>query len=89
MDREFDPARYDRRLSGLRLVRTNRKVRGEVDGDRFLVTGVLELLELSAQNHLCDAERGHYPVHFNPIGLEDCVEADSLGIVLSLSERPR
>jgi hypothetical protein len=68
VDREFDPAPYDRHLSGLRLVRTNRKVRVEVDGDRLLVTGRPELLRLFAQNLLCDAERGHYPVHFDPIG---------------------
>jgi hypothetical protein len=89
VDQAFDPAPYDRCLSGLRLVRTNGKIRIAIDGDRLLVTGKLELLELFAANLPCDAERAPCHNHFDPQGMGDTIEADSLGIVLSLSERPR
>ncbi len=87
VDKDFDPAPYDRRLSGLRFVRTNGKVRIEVDGDRLLVTGKLEHLELFAENLPCDAERVPCHVHCDPIGMGDTVEVDSMAIVLSLIER--
>jgi hypothetical protein len=89
VDTDFDPAPYDRRLSGLRLVRTNRKVRVEIDGDRLLVTGKLELLEVFAMNMPCEAERAPAQVRFDAEGMGETVEADSLGIVLSLSGRAR
>ncbi len=89
IDKNSDPAPYDRRLSGLRLVRTSRKVRLEVDGDRLLVTGKLELLEVFAGNLPCVFEWAPAQVHFDALGIDEYVEADSLGIVLSLSERPR
>src|SRR5512140_1813075 len=81
VDRTFDPAPYERRLSGLRFVRSAGKLRIVVNEDRILVSGTLELLELFAENLPCDAERTPYHVHFDAFDRENHMEQDSLGIV--------
>jgi len=84
VDQTLDPAPYDRRLSGLRFVRSAGKLRIVVNEDRILVSGSLELLELFAENLPLEAERSPTRVQFNAFEGEGSVEPDSLGIVLTL-----
>ena len=56
VDQTSDPAPYERRLTGLRFVRSTGKLRIVVNEDRVLISGSLELLELLAQNLPLEAD---------------------------------
>ena len=84
VDQTLDPAPYERRLSGLRFVRSAGKLRIVVNEDRILISGTLEVLELFAQNLPCDVGQTPHHVHFDAFDREGHVEPDSLGIVLTL-----
>ena len=84
VDQEADPAPYERRLSGLRLIRAKDKLRILIEGQRLFITGRLDLLEVFARALPCDAEQGPSQVPFTAVDRVDHVEPDSLGIVLTL-----
>jgi len=85
VDQEADPAPYERRLSGLRLIRAKDKLRILIEGQRLFITGRLDLLEVFARALPCDAEQAPSQVHFDAVDRVDHVEPDSLGIVLALT----
>ena len=85
VDQTLDPAPYERRLSGLRFVRSAGKLRIVVNEDRILISGTLELLELFADKLPLEADRSPQRVQFNAFEGEGAVEPDSLGIVLTLT----
>ena len=84
VDQTLDPAPYERRLSGLRFVRSAGKLRIVVNEDRILISGSLELLELFAEKLPLEADRSPHRVQFNAFDGEGAVEPDSLGIVLTM-----
>lgn len=84
VDQEFDPAPYERRLIGMRFVRSKDKLRFDVEADRLLISGTLDLLVFFAQS----LPTGGAPVqvHFDPYDRTDQLQADSPGMVLTLTE---
>lgn len=85
VEREYDPAPYERRLYWLRLVRTAHKTKILIEGQRLFVTGRLDLLKLFAENLPCEAEQTPYHVHLGANGMAEQVEADSLDLVVTLT----
>ena len=86
VDRDFDPAPYERRLTGLRLVRSQEKLRLDVENDRLLISGTAELLIYFAQSLPCGEVQVPFQVHFDPYDRMDQLQADSAGILLTLTE---
>jgi hypothetical protein len=85
VDQEADPAPYESRLSGLRLIRAKDKLRILIEGQRLFITGRLDLLEVFARALPCAAEQVPSQVRFDAVDRVDHVEPDSLGIVLTLT----
>jgi hypothetical protein len=83
VEQTFDPAPYERRLLGLRLVRTARKIQILLEGDRLLVTGRLDLLELFARSLPCEVGQTPASQRFDAVDRAEQVDAGSLGIVLT------
>ena len=74
------------RVAGLRFVRTESKVRVEVEGGRMLVSGRRDHLEALARSLPCDAKPTAGRVRFDAVARPDRVEAGSMPLVLVLRE---
>lgn len=84
LEAAVDPTPAPDRVAGLRFVRTESKVRVEVEGGRMLVSGRRDHLEALARSLPCDASPAAGQVRFDAAARPDRVEADSLPLVLVL-----
>jgi hypothetical protein len=74
------------RVAGLRFVRTESKLRVEIEGGRMLVSGRRDHLEALARSLPCDAKPAAARVRFDATARPDRVEAGFLPLVLLLRE---
>jgi len=86
VDQDFDPAPYERRLKGLRLVRSKDKLRLDVEDDRLLISGTPDLLIFFARSLPCNEVQVPAQVKFDPYDRTEQLQADSPGILLTLTE---
>ena len=86
LEAAVDPTPAPDRVLGLRFVRTDSKIRAEVEGGRMLVSGRRDHLEALAWSLPCDAARGAGRVLFDAAGRPDRVQSGSVPLVFVLSE---
>ncbi len=86
LEAAVDPTPAPDRVAGLRFVRTESKVRAEVEGGRMLVSGRRDHLEALAHGLPCDADPTAARVRFDAASRPERVEADSLPLVFVLRE---
>jgi hypothetical protein len=82
LEAAVDPTPSPGRVAGLRFVRTESKVRVEVEGGRMLISGRRDHLEALARSLPCDAEPAPAQVPFDAATHRDHVQPDSVPLVL-------
>jgi len=81
-----DPTPSADRVAGLRFVRTESKVRVELEGGRMLISGRRDHLEALARSLPCDAETAPAQVRFDAVVRTDRVQPDSVPLIFLVHE---